>query len=68
MKTDLLALLDTYVTAWQWAERCWYAALALAALLVILIGYLAFDRIGASFTRAQRTIADIQQAGEGENQ
>ncbi|MYY79703.1 MULTISPECIES: hypothetical protein [unclassified Streptomyces] len=67
MTADALAVIHTYTTVLTWAERAWYAALGLAALAVIGLGYLACNRIGASFTRAQQTITDIQQTGEGES-
>ncbi|MFE9736171.1 hypothetical protein ACFYO9_37595 [Streptomyces sp. NPDC005863] len=68
MKTDALALIDAYATAMQWAMWIWAgSALLLAgagAWLVIAIGRLAFDHIGASFRRAHQTIAEIQQPKE----
>lgn len=70
MKADALALLDTYTTLMQWAVRGWYLSLLIlllaAAWLVIVIGRLVFDRIGASCTRANQTIADIQQPAREE--
>ncbi|MWA08824.1 hypothetical protein [Streptomyces sp. BA2] len=71
MKADAFALIDTYTTAMTWAVRGWYAALivlvAFAAWVVIEIGRRVFDRIGADFTRARQTIADIQQPRKEES-
>ncbi|MEU5900637.1 hypothetical protein [Streptomyces venezuelae] len=55
---DALAVIHTYTTVLTWAERSWYVALGLSAL--VGLGYLACNRIGASFTRAHQTITDIQ--------
>lgn len=64
MTADALAVIDTYTTALTWAEHGWNTALTLlaatSACAVIRLGRLVFDRIGASFTRAQQTITDIQ--------
>ncbi|MGW6531407.1 hypothetical protein [Streptomyces venezuelae] len=65
MTADALAVIDTYTTALTWAVRGWYTALAIlcaaGAGAVIAVGRLVFDRIGASFTRANQLVNDIQQ-------
>jgi hypothetical protein len=68
VKTDLFAALDTYATGMQIATWGWFASLAIllaaAVGLAMAIGRLLGRRIAASFTRAQQTIADIQQPRE----
>ncbi|WP_369214988.1 hypothetical protein [Streptomyces flavofungini] len=65
MTADALTVIDVYATALTWAVRGWYTALTIltvaAAWLIVAIGRAVFDRIGASFARAQQTITDIQQ-------
>lgn len=68
MKEDALDLIATYTAiANALAVVMVLAAviiLGFAAWVVISLGRLVFDRIGASYTRANQTIADIQQGRE----
>ncbi|GAA1887674.1 hypothetical protein GCM10009837_06790 [Streptomyces durmitorensis] len=68
MKEDALELIATYTAianalAWVMGIAV-VIVLGFAAWVVISLGRLAFDRIGASYTRANQTIADIQQRKE----
>jgi hypothetical protein len=68
VKEDALELIATYTAiANALAVVMVLAAvivLGFTAWVVISLGCLAFDRIGDSYTRANQTIADIQQTGE----
>ncbi|MGW7087599.1 hypothetical protein ACWGH2_29440 [Streptomyces sp. NPDC054871] len=65
MKEDALELIATYTAIANAFAAVLSLAVAIvygfAAWVVIQIGRLAFDRIGADFTRAHQTIADSQQ-------
>ncbi|MEU6990303.1 hypothetical protein ABZ953_06530 [Streptomyces sp. NPDC046465] len=65
MKEDALDLIATYTAIANGVAAVMGAALVIvlgfAAWVVISLGRAAFDRIGASFTRANQTITDIQQ-------
>ncbi|WP_309049045.1 hypothetical protein [Streptomyces sp.] len=64
MTADALAVIDTYTTALTRAQYAWRGLLAATGAAAVLAGYHAANRIGASFTRAHHTIADIQQREE----
>lgn len=70
MKEDALDLIATYTAIAN--TLAWVMGIAVVIILgaaawaVIQLGRLTFDRIGASYTRAHQTIADIQQVQEEE--
>lgn len=68
MKEDALDLIATYTAIANALAVVMVLAAAIvlcfAAWVVISLGRLAFDHIGASYTRANQLIADIQQGRE----